>query len=87
MGPIQELKVNMVIYLHARKQAHFVLASLMIVDVEIPRLSAGAWSLVCRQNIYGNYTQEDGTYILLDVHYFLSSHVLRSKCLDILMIY
>lgn len=24
MGPIQELKVNMVIYLHAHKQAHFV---------------------------------------------------------------
>lgn len=44
MGPIQELKVNMVIYLHARKQAHVVRRSWWLLEWRSQlALCAAAW--------------------------------------------
>lgn len=69
MGPIQELKVNMVIYLHAHKQAHFVWRLWWLLvwrflvwlpplepgvqATHIPQLHAGRWNLHPARRIVG----------------------------------
>lgn len=58
MGPIQELKVNMVIYLHAHKQADFVRHSWWLLVWRFPCLAAcaGVW---CADSPYKTITQRD----------------------------